>query len=328
MNILNHKLKITPLNIYIDPMVPVDKAIITHAHADHARPGNKNILATKETIELMKLRYGENCAQNFHPLKYGEKICINGIYISLYPAGHILGSAQVLIEKKGEKILVTGDYKTTFDATNKNFELIKCNTLVTEATFGLPVFQHPDPNQEIRKLISSVKNNLGCCHLVGTYVLGKAQRVIKLLRENGYDETILIHGSLEKMCNYYQKNKVNLGKLKKVSDVKDKSFNNKIILSPPSSLKDRWSRKFRQKILCQASGWMTIKQRVKQSLIELPLVISDHGDWNELTTTIIETGAENIWVTHGQEDGLVHWSKTKGLNAQPLSIQGRDEELN
>ncbi len=326
MRILDHRLRIIPLNIYIDPVRPVDKAIITHAHTDHAKPGNKNILATKETIEIMKLRYGDECANNFQTLKYGEKICINGINISLHPAGHILGSSQVLVEKNGYKVLVTGDYKTTPDKTCTAFELVRCDTIVTEATFGLPVFQHPDPDQEIKKLISSIKVNKDCCHLVGAYALGKTQRVIKLLRESNYDETIYIHGSMEKICSYYQSIGINLGELKKAGAIKDRSFNNKVILCPPSSLRNLWSRRFSQKILCQASGWMTIKQRVKQSLIELPLIVSDHSDWNELTKTILQTGAKNVWVTHGREDGLVHWAKKKGLEARPLSIQGREEE--
>lgn len=328
MKILDHKLRIIPLDIHIDPIRPVDKAIITHAHADHARPGNKKVLATKETIEIMKLRYGNNCAGSFQAIKYAEKIGIDGVSITLYPAGHILGSSQVLLEKSGYKTLITGDYKTIFDKTNTPFELIKCNTLITEATFGLPIFQHPNSDLEIKKLITSVIYNIHRCHLVGVYSLGKAQRVINLLRENGYTETVYIHSSLQKICQFYQENGVNLGKLKKTGDEKNENFNGKIILCPPSALRDRWSRRFKDRILCQASGWMAIKQRVKQSLIEVPLIISDHSDWNELTNTIKETGAENIWVTHGREDGLVYWSKSMGLNAQPLSIQGREEKDN
>ena len=328
MKILDHKLRIIPLGIHIDPTRPVDKAIITHAHADHARPGNKKVLATKETIEIMKLRYGNNCAGSFQALKYSEKIHIDGVSITLYPAGHILGSSQVLLEKSGYKTLITGDYKTIFDQTNTPFELVKCDTLITEATFGLPIFEHPNSNLEIKKLISSIISNKDRSHLVGVYSLGKAQRVINLLRENGYTDTIYIHSSLQKICQFYQENGVNLGRLKKTVDEKNINFSGKIILCPPSALRDRWSRRFKNKILSQASGWMAIKQRVKQSLIEVPLIISDHSDWNELTNTIKETGAENIWVTHGREDGLVYWCKSIGLNAQPLSIQGREEEDN
>lgn len=325
MNLLDYRLNIIPINVFIDPQYPVERAIITHAHADHAKPGHKKVLGTKETLEIMKIRYGKECAKEFQSLNYGQKISIDGVSITLFPAGHIIGSSQVLLEYKNHKIVITGDYKTMKDSTSSAFELIKCDTLVTEATFGLPIFKHPNPNTEITKVLESVETNNDTNHLIGVYALGKAQRIIKLLRENGFQDTIFIHGALKKICDYYQSTGINLGKLQTVT--KDiSSYKQKIILAPPSALKDRWSRKFRNKILSQASGWMNIKQRVKQSLIEIPLVISDHSDWNELTKTISECGAENIWVTHGREEGLVHWCKTIGLNAKPLSLKGREEE--
>lgn len=325
MNLLDYRLNIIPINVFIDPQFPVEKAIITHAHADHAKSGHKKVLGTKETLEIMKIRYGKECAQEFQYLNYGQKISIDGVSITLFPAGHIIGSSQVLLEYRNHKIVVTGDYKTTKDSTTSEFELIKCDTLVTEATFGLPIFKHPNPNIEIKKVLESLETYNDTNHLIGVYALGKAQRIIKLLRENGFQDTIFIHGALKKICDYYQLNGINLGKLETIT--KDSSnYKQKIILAPPSALKDRWSRKFRNKILSQASGWMNIKQRVKQSLIEIPLIISDHSDWNELTKTIVECGAENIWVTHGREEGLVHWCKTNGLNAKPLSLKGREEE--
>ena len=325
MNLLDYRLNIIPINVFIDPQFPVEKAIITHAHADHAKSGHKKVLGTKETLEIMKIRYGKECAQEFQYLNYGQKISIDGVSITLFPAGHIIGSSQVLLEYRNHKIVVTGDYKTTKDSTTSEFELIKCDTLVTEATFGLPIFKHPNPNIEIKKVLESLETYNDTNHLIGVYALGKAQRIIKLLRENGFQDTIFIHGALKKICDYYQLNGINLGKLETIT--KDSSnYKQKIILAPPSALKDRWSRKFRNKILSQASGWMNIKQRVKQSLIEIPLIISDHSDWNELTNTILECGAENIWVTHGREEGLVHWCKTNGLNAKPLSLKGREEE--
>ena len=320
MSFLNHNLKILPLEIYIDPQFPVEKAIITHAHADHAKPGHKKVLATKETIEIMKIRYGNDCANSFQILEYGKKLSINNLTITLFPAGHIIGSAQVLIEMRGKKVLVTGDYKTKKDSTTLPFEIIPCNTLVTEATFGLPVFQHPDPNYEIKKLLNSVTKNTGCTHLVGVYALGKAQRIIKLLRENNYNEIVYIHGALEKICDYYRANGINLGKFEKVLLKNKKNYQNKIVLAPPSAIKEKWSRRFSNKITSQASGWMCIKQRVKQNLVEVPMIISDHADWDELTSTIKLSGAENIWITHGRDDGLMYWCKSQGLNAQPLSF--------
>ena len=221
---------------------------------------------------------------------------------------------------------MTGDYKVGKDETCKNFKSIKCDTLITEATFGLPIFQHPDPKEEIKKLINSVKKNRSSCHIIGAYALGKAQRVMNLLRQNNYSDTIYIHGSLEKLCNYYRSQKINIGLFEKVVS-KDKSFyEGKIIIAPPSALKDRWSRRFPNPIICMASGWMTVKQRAKQRGIELPLVISDHSDWNELLDTIKKSKAKNILVTHGQEDALVYYCKKNNLLSKPLSIQGRSDE--
>ena len=181
MKWINENLYISPINTYIDPSKPVENAIITHGHADHAKPGHKNVLATKETINIMKIRYGENCAQNFQELKLNKSLKIDDVEITFYPAGHILGSVQVLAEYKGEKINFTGDYKTKKDKTCEYFEPVRCHTLVTEATFGLPVFQHPNEHNEIKKLLRSLELFPNRPHIVGVYALGKAQRIIGLL---------------------------------------------------------------------------------------------------------------------------------------------------
>lgn len=337
MDWINHKLYIEPIATYIDPIKPVKSAIITHGHADHARAGHEKVLATPQTIQIMKERYGENCARSFQALDFGKSLKIADVEITLYPAGHILGSAQVLITYKGQRVVATGDYKTRPDNTAQNFELVRCDTFITEATFGLPVFRHPDAYEETKKLLASVKANSERCHVVGAYALGKTQRVIKLLRDAGYDAPIYIHGANKKLCAYYQSEGVDLGDLRsatvrpedgKKSGIKGQndSLKGQIVLAPPSALKDRWSRRLPDPIICYASGWMSVKQRARQSLVELPLVISDHVDWNELTDIIPQTGAENIWVTHGREDALVHWCQGKGLQAAPLSLQGREDE--
>ena len=325
MATINNNLYIPSIDAYIDPIKPVDKAIITHAHADHARPFNKRVLASEDTINIMKIRYGEGCAEHFQILNYGEYCKVNDIKISMHPAGHILGSSQVLLNDKGFKTLITGDYKTKKDNSCQEFNLIQSNSLITEATFGLPIFNHPEPNSEIRKLISSVDNNKNQCHLVGCYSLGKAQRVICLLRENGYDEEIFIHGSSEKICNYYISRGIKLGKIKKVDKNKKKKLNGKIVIAPPSALKDKWARNFPNVKICMASGWMTVKQRAKQRQIELPLVISDHADWNELTSTIKKNKSEKVWITHGREEGLEYWCNINNIEAKALSLKGREE---
>lgn len=322
---LNHDLFIKPIGTFIDPIKPIKRAIITHGHADHARSGHDHVLATPETIAIMKQRYGEHCAKNFQALGYGEPLQIDDVTVTLYPAGHILGSAQVLLEHKGQRIVVTGDYKTKPDPTGPAFELVPCDIFVTEATFGLPVFTHPDPMDEIQKLLTSVKNQPERCHVIGAYALGKTQRVIKLLRQAGYDAPIYLHGAQEKLCQTYEEQGIALGALDKALVKKKEELRGQIVIAPPSALKDRWSRRLPDPVVCYASGWMSVKQRAKQSLVELPLIISDHVDWQELTEVIPATGANQIWVTHGREEALVHWCKTQGIHAEPLSLQGREE---
>ena len=327
MLILNHNLYIPSINAYIDPLKPVDKALITHAHADHARPNHNKVLATEDTINIMKIRYGNNCAKNFQIANYSDRIYFDGAFITFYPAGHILGSAQILIESKGKKVLVTGDYKTVQDETTQNFQLVKTDFIVTEATFGLPIFKHPKPTSEIKKLTNSVKNELNKNHLIGAYALGKSQRLISLLREEGYDDEIYIHGALEKISDYYNYKNIKLGKLKKINKENKSKIKGKIIIAPPSALKDRWSRNIPDTKLCLASGWMSVKQRAKQKLVELPLIISDHSDWNELTNVIKESDAKKVWITHGREEALKYWCKLNNIDADALSIKKSEDNF-
>ena len=324
--ILDRNLHIKAIDAFIDPGVPRERAIITHGHADHARSGHGSVLATPDTIAIMKTRYGEDCAGRFEPLEFGVPLLIDDVTITLYPAGHILGSAQVLVEHRGQRVVVTGDYKRLPDKTAQTFELVPCDVLVTEATFGLPVFQHPHPRDEIGRLLASVKANPERAHLIGCYALGKAQRVISLLRQAGYDAPIYLHGAMLRLCALYEELGVPLGDLLPALDVPKVELAGRIVIAPPSALKDVWSRRFPDPVLAMASGWMSVKQRARQSGVELPLVISDHCDWGELGQTIRETGAETVWVTHGREDALVYWCQQQGLNAEPLNIQGFEDD--
>ena len=311
---------------HIDPTGPVDKAVITHAHSDHARAGHGAVLATQETLDLMRLRLGENFAGSAQALHYGESLDLAGARISLHPAGHVLGSAQVAIQANGLSIVASGDYKTVADPTCAPFECVPCDLLITEATFGLPVFRHGDPEAEIAKLLRSVTLFPDRAHLVGAYSLGKAQRVIALLRQAGYDAPVYLHGGMEKITHYYQSRGIALGRVELVREAGKSGFAGAIVLCPPSVLREPWSRRFADPVTCFASGWMRVRARARQRLIELPLVISDHADWSELTGTIAATRASEVWVTHGQEDALVHWSVTLGLAARPLDIVGYGEE--
>ncbi len=314
-----------PGNFYIDPIRPVDRALITHAHTDHARPNNKKILATKETINIMKIRYQDNYCETSQKISYGEYVNIHGVKIKFIPAGHILGSAQISLEYKGEKIVVSGDYKRRYDQTCQPFEINKCNTFITEATFALPVFKHPDDKLEAKKIVDSINNNPSQIHLIGVYALGKCQRLICLLRNLGFNKTIYLHGALIKISDYYSSEDIGLGDLKNVSELKD-FRGEELVLCPPSGLHDRWSQKFKNPIKGFVSGWMTIRQRIKQKNINLPIIISDHADWNELTETIKEVSPENVLVTHGREEALLSFLKKKGYNCGSLNLLGFEDE--
>ncbi len=313
-------------NFHIDPTRPVDKAIITHGHSDHARAGHGAVLATQETLDLMRLRYGEHFAGTTQATRYGESVDLGGVTVTFHPAGHVLGSAQVAVKANGFTIVASGDYKDVADPTCTPFELVPCNVFITEATFGLPVFRHGDPDGEIAKLLRSVALFPERAHLVGAYSLGKAQRVIALLRKAGYDRPIYLHGAMEKITRYYESRGVALGDLRAVRDAKKADLAGVIALCPPSALQEVWSRRFPDPVSIFASGWMRVRARARQRGIELPLVISDHADWDGLTATIAATGASEVWVTHGQEDALVHWSVMRGLQARPLDIVGYGDE--
>ena len=322
---LERNLRIAPIDVYIDPPQPQARAIITHGHADHARSGHGAVLATPDTIAIMKTRYGEDAAGRWEELPFGEKREIDGVTVSLHPAGHILGSAQVRLEYAGQRIVVTGDYKRLPDRTAQQFELVECDLLVTEATFGLPVFQHPKPSDEIARLLRSVASFPERAHVIGCYALGKAQRVISLLRESGYDAPIYLHGAMLRLCDLYVERGIPLSDLRHSLDVPKAELAGQIVIAPPGAIKDRWSRRLPDPVLAVASGWMSVKQRARQSGVELPLVISDHADWNELRETITETRANTVWVTHGREDALVYWSQQQGLAAEPLRIEAYED---
>jgi putative mRNA 3-end processing factor len=315
-----------PGKFYIDPRYPVDTAIITHGHGDHARSGHKKVLASVGTIAIMKVRYGENCAENLCALAYQQQINEDGVKITLLPAGHILGSSQVILEYRGARVIVSGDYKRAHDPTCEPFEVAACDVFITEATFGLPVFIHPPIETEIQKLLLSLQQNPTSCHLVGAYALGKCQRIIKVLRQQGYDDTIYLHGAQIKLCELYEQLGVQLGSLENASVLNPTNAGSKIVICPPSALHDRWSRRFGDLVVCYASGWMQIRARAKQKGIDLPLIISDHADWNELTQTLHDINPEDVWVTHGREEALVFYAEQAGFEAQALRLLGYDDQ--
>ena len=238
---------------YIDPTRPVDKAVITHGHSDHARAGHGAVLATQETLDLMRLRYGETFAVSTQAVRFGEILTLGGARVTFHPAGHVLGSAQIAIEANGLRIVASGDYKTVVDPTCVAFELVACDIFITEATFGLPVFRHGNADAEIAKLLRSVELFPDRAHLVGAYSLGKAQRVMALIRKTGYDQPIYLHGAMEKITRYYESRGIDLGRFELARAANKAELAGTITLCPPSTLKDLWSRRFPDPVTCFAS---------------------------------------------------------------------------
>ncbi len=312
-----------PGDFHIDPSGPVPRAVITHGHSDHARPGHDAVLATADTLAIMRLRLG--ALGQTQALAYGVPLKVKGVTVTLVPAGHILGSAQIVIDYNGQRAVISGDYKRHADPTCDPFELVPCDLFVTEATFGLPVYRHEPDTAEVQKLLASLRDFPERTHQIGVYGLGKCQRLIKLIRQAGYDRPIWLHGALRSMTDYYVSRGVDLGAVPNAMDAPDK-LAGEIVLSPPSALGDRWSRRFADPLAGFASGWMRIRGRVRQRGVELPLIISDHCDWPELLQTVTETGAREVWVTHGREEALVHELSKRQIVARALRLVGREDD--
>jgi putative mRNA 3-end processing factor len=238
----------------------------------------------------------------------------------------VLGSAQVAIEWKGRRAVISGDYKRERDPTTPAFELTPCDLFVTEATFALPVFSHGSATEEVAKLLKSVRQFPERAHVVGAYGLGKCQRLIALLREAGYTAPIYLHGALQACCAVYESFGVSLGELRPATGAKREELKGALVLAPPSAIADRWSRRVPDALTSFASGWMRVRARARQQGVELPLVISDHADWEELTRTIAETGASEVWVTHGREEALLYHLETSGVKGRALALVGREDE--
>ena len=320
-----HGIHVVPADCWIDPSRPVANALVTHGHADHARGGHGRTLATAETLAIMELRY--QTRDGALPVAYGETIGLPGaVNATFVPAGHVLGSAQIVLEHAGERVVVTGDYKRVPDPTCPPFECVPCDVFVTEATFGLPVFRHPPVAHEIAKLLKARTDHPERCVLVGAYALGKAQRLIAELRRAGHHDAIWLHGAMERMCRLYEDFRVSLGELRLVADATKDQLRGAIVLGPPSVLNDRWSRRLPDPLTAMASGWMRVRQRARQRMVELPLVISDHADWDELTATIEEVDPAESWITHGREEALLRWCQLHQRRARALALVGYEDE--
>ncbi|MFN3583728.1 ligase-associated DNA damage response exonuclease [Phenylobacterium sp.] len=315
-----------PGDFYIDPVRPVARAVITHGHSDHARAGHGAVLATAQTLDIMAERYGAGFAGARQAAAYGEAVARDDVEVTLVPAGHVLGSAQAVVRWKGLTMVVSGDYKRRPDSTCAPFEPVPCDVFISEATFGLPVFRHPDDREEVARLLRSVAQFPERSHIVGAYALGKAQRIIRLLREAGWEETIYVHGALERLNALYERHGVHLGPLAPATTAERKDFAGQIVIAPPSALQDRWSRRFPDPVAAFASGWMRIRARARQRGVELPLIISDHADWDELTATVDELRPGELWITHGREEALARWAQLHDIPARALALVGYEDE--
>ena len=302
-----------PGGFHIDPQRAVPRALVTHGHADHARAGHGAVLATPETLAIMELRYPRDRPAR-QPLRYGETVRAGDVSVRLAPAGHVLGSAQAVLEYRGRRVVVSGDYKRAPDPTCAAFEPVRADVFITEATFGLPVFRLPDDMAETARLLRSVETFPDRCHIVGAYSLGKCQRMLGLLRRAGYDRPVRLHPALDEMTALYRDFGVELGETRPLGSAG--SLAGEIVLQPPGP--EQRTDGMADPVRVFASGWMQIRAHARRRGIELPLAISDHADWTALTATIADTGAPEIRVTHGPPDALIRWAQGRGLDARPL----------
>ena len=308
-----------PGDFHIDPWRPVARAVITHGHGDHASWGHEHYLASRASEHVMRKRLPEASLQT---LDYGEAIVINGVRVSLHPAGHVLGSAQVRIEHGGEVWVVSGDYKLQHDPTCAPFEPIRCDTFITESTFGLPIYRWRDPHEIFEALNAWWRANqaVGRASVVYAYALGKAQRVIKSV-----DSTIgpiYTHGAVEVLNDAYRASGVELPPTQRVAELqKGHDFSRGLIVAPPSAQGTPWLRRFGDLADAFASGWMQIRGVRRRKAVDRGFALSDHADWPSLLSAVEATGAERVYVTHGYSEPLQRWLCEHGLDAHSLKTE-------
>lgn len=312
-------------DIHIDPWKPVDYAIITHAHSDHAKFGCKHYLAHKDSGSILRLRLGENIS--LRTVEYGEKFSINGVQFSLHPAGHVIGSAQIRVEHKGEVWVASGDYKVQDDHFSAAFEPVKCHVFITESTFGLPIYKWR-PQQEVMDDIKEWwKQNqvLGKASVLMGYALGKMQRLIKNLQP--FEDNVFAHGAIFNVNERLRAAGFDLPYIPLVTkDINKKQYRGALILGTSSSLNTPWLKKFEPYSTGYCSGWMAVRGAKNRRSVDRGFVLSDHADWNELNWAITETGAEKVYVTHGYTDTYSHWLNEQGIEAHEVKTKYGDEE--
>jgi len=317
-------------DVYIDPWKPVDNALITHAHSDHARWGMKHYLAHQDSLGVLRLRLGEDI--KVEGVAYGEKRFINGVEISFHPAGHIIGSAQIRLSYKGEIWVVSGDYKTEDDGLTVPFEPVKCQHFITESTFGLPVYRWK-PQAEVMAEINNwwAQNaDNGKVTLLAGYSLGKAQRLLQ-----GLDTSIgpiFTHGAIAKTHEVLEAQGVPLNPTQLViaqgpHKHTKKDFQRALVMAPPGAIGSAWSKRFQPFSLGIASGWMSLRGARRRRAADRGFILSDHADWDGLNAAVKATGAEQVYVTHGYSNLFSRWLNEQGISAQPIETQFTGEQV-
>jgi putative mRNA 3-end processing factor len=310
-------------DFYVDPWLPVDRAVITHAHGDHARWGSGAYLGSREGERVLRTRLGPGA--RIRSVDFGEPVMVNGVRVSLHPAGHILGSAQVRVEHRGEVWVVSGDYKTEPDPTCTAFEAVRCHTFVTESTFGLPIYRW-SPQDEVLSEIRTwwrANREAGRASVVFAYALGKAQRLLAGL---GKDGPIYTHGAVERLNQDYRASGIALPPTRYAGAApKGTAFHEALIVAPPSMRGSPWLRRFGALSTAFASGWMRIRGARRRRAVDRGFVLSDHVDWPALLEAITATGAECVWVTHGYREPVVRWLQEHGLQARAVASHWEGE---
>lgn len=312
-------------DFFIDPWLPVDRAVITHAHGDHARWGSQRYLVAREGIRVARTRLGAAAA--IREVDYGERIDLHGVAISLHPAGHILGSAQVRVEHGGEIWCVSGDYKTEPDPTCTPFEPVRCHSFITECTFGLPIYRWPDERAVFDDIRAWWRGNAaaGRASVILAYALGKAQRLLAGLRDDA-PGPIYTHGAVERLTRDYRDSGVPLAETAYAGALpRGHDFSGSLVVAPPSAAGSTWLRRFGAISTAFASGWMLIRGTRRRRTLDRGFVLSDHVDWPSLLSAIDATGAECVWATHGYREPVVRWLREHGRRAESVTSRWEGE---
>lgn len=307
-------------DFFIDPLLPVARAVVTHAHGDHARSGSAHYDVSLPGIGLMQERLGSDSIIVGHD--YATQFRIGNVDISLHPSGHVLGAAQVRMEHAGRVVVVSGDYKRDPDPTCLPFEPVRCDVFVTESTFGLPVYRWPSMDSVIRELMDWWDEcvRLEIPALLFCYALGKAQRILAELAKHT-NRTVHLHGAMLRLVERYREAGVEMVPTQPVSDsARGRDFAGELIIAPPSAAGSPWMKRFGKASTGFASGWMRIRGARRRRGYDRGFVVSDHADWPGLLQSIDQSGASRIYVTHGDGSALIRYLREQGRDAQPLHV--------